>query len=84
MAFCVLTTDSGRSPVYRDAVLAALVCIRSDAGAQTLAVAPSIAVAGVCQAVFIKPGHIHLGVCQRLVTPVSTEQYSRSRHQVSA
>lgn len=61
MCVCALTADSGRSPVYRDPVLAALVRVGGDAGAQTLAVAPSVAVAGVCQAVFIKPGHVHLG-----------------------
>lgn len=66
--------------MYDDAVLTALVCICSDAGAQALTISSPIAVAGVCQTVFIEPGHIHLGVHGRLVTPVSTEQYSGSRH----
>lgn len=43
----VLTTHGGGSPVHRDAVLTAFVCIRCNAGAQTFTVPPTVAVAGV-------------------------------------
>lgn len=58
----VLTAYSGGSPADCHAVLTALVCVRCDAGAQTLAIPPAVTVAGVRQAVLIEPGHIHLGV----------------------
>lgn len=60
MCVLVLTTHAGGSPVHRDTILTAFVCICCNTGAQTFTVTPTVAVAGVRQTVLIKPGHIHL------------------------
>lgn len=57
---CQLTTDGRRSPMNGDPLLTAFVCICSNGGAQTLAVAATVTVASVCKAVSIEPGHVHL------------------------
>lgn len=69
---CQLTTDGRRSPVNGDPLLAAFVCVCSNGGAQTLAVAATVTVASVCEAVPIEPGHVHLG---------STHTHTRSETQ---
>lgn len=43
-----------------DPLLTAFVRVRSDGGAQTLAVSAAVTVASVCEAVPIEPGHVHL------------------------
>lgn len=73
---CALTADSRGSPLYCDTVLTTFVCVCSNAGAQALTIPSTIAVACVSQAVFIKPGYIHLGVHRGLDTSVTTGQSS--------
>lgn len=46
--------------MYGDPLLTAFVCVRSNGGAQALAVSATVAVASVCEAVPVEPGHIHL------------------------
>lgn len=46
--------------MYGDPLLTAFVCVRSNGGAQALAVSAAVTVASVCEAVPVEPGHIHL------------------------
>lgn len=57
----VHTTEQRRSPVNRCSLLAALVGISCNTGAQTLAVPTKIAVASICVTIFDKRSHINLG-----------------------
>lgn len=55
-----LTAHSGRSPVYSNSVLAALMGICWDTRAETLTVTSLVTATSVCQAVGVKPGDVNL------------------------
>lgn len=57
----VHTTEQRRSPVNRCSLLAALVGISCNTGAQALTVPTKIAVACICVTIFDKRSHINLG-----------------------
>lgn len=76
---CILTADRGQSPLDRDTLLTALVSISGDGCAQALAVTPAVTVAGVCQAIPIEPGHIHLMITHKNIK-INTHTHTEPGH----
>lgn len=66
--------------MYRDPLLTALVCICSNGRTEALAVPPTVAVASICEAVPIEPGHVHLEGTHNMYTwsETQTPPYSPS------